>query len=353
MNLTVSRDLLPETANERNSFLKKYFCELAATATAADGCWNIRLFRPDDADFYIDPNLGEGLEWWSTNFAHVDVAEIPVAFHRAKGWQLSLNDSWTLYSWSKWLQHSGQPTETPGCVTVLHLDDHDDLMTPRIRFDASTSFRDLITGATINLRQPETVAASVISGAIGIGSFMAPFLHRFPNVHVRHLCSTEYTTERKGPHAVSPVEVQDELLAPQSMRPGLRLEKLAVAADPDEQPEAHPYIVTDDLNDWLKELPSGPVLVHIDMDYFNNRFNGDSDWVDAGPKYNPPLPQVLARIDAVFASLEDSGVAERVEDFAVALSPAFFPADLWEPSVARIDAQVKRLLAAGKWTSRE
>ena len=353
MNLTVSRNLLSETANERNPFLKKYFCELAATATAADGGWSIRLFRPDDADFYIDPDLGQGLQWWSSNFGKTEIAEIPLALHRAKGWQLSLNDSWTLYSWSKWLQDSVKAIETPECITVLHLDDHDDLMTPRILIDNSTGFRDLITGAAINLRQPKTVASAVTSGAIGIGSFMAPFLNRLPNVHVRHLCSTEYTTERKGPHAVSPVQVQDELLAPDSMRPGLRLQKLAEAADVAETPEAHPYLVTDDLVAWLKELPSGPVLVHVDMDYFNNRFNGDSDWVDEGPKYDPPLQQVLARIDGVFQSLENAGVAERVEDFAVALSPGFFPADLWEPSIGRIGAHVNRLLAKGKWTSRE
>jgi len=353
MNLTVSRDLLPELTNERDPFLKKYFCELAVTATAAEGSWSIKLFRPHDADFYIDPNLQQGLQWWSKNFGKIDIAEIPLALYRTKGWQLSLNDSWTLYSWSKWLQESGKAIGSPACVTVLHLDDHDDLMTPRIRFDGPNSFRDLITGATINLEQPESVASAVTSGAIGIGSFMAPFLHKIRNVHVRHLCSTEYTTERKGPHAVSPIEVLDELLAPGSMRPGLQLHKLADPAEVSVQAGALPYIVTDDLDDWLKELPAGPVVVHIDMDYFNNRFNGDSDWVDAGPKYDPPLPQVLARIDAVFESLERGGVAERVEDFAVAMSPGFFPADLWEPSITRIDAHVKRLLAEGKWTSRE
>jgi hypothetical protein len=352
MNLSVSRDLLPETIDERSTFLKRYFCEMAATVTAVDGHWSIRLFRPDEAEFYVDPNLDQGLEWWSRNFGKVDITEIPLALHRTKGWQLSLNDSWTLYAWSRWLQDCSNSTQIAECVTVLHLDDHDDLMTPRIILDDSTGFRDLITGAAISLRQPKTVAAAVTSGAIGIGSFMAPFLHKFPNVHVRHLCSTEYTAERKGPHVVLPVEVLDELLAPGSMRPALRLAKVD-AADPLEKPEVHPYFVTDDLDAWLKGLPSGPILLHIDMDYFNNRFNGDSDWVDEGPKYDPPLQDVLARIDRVFESLENAGVAERIADFAAALSPGFFPADLWEPSIARIDAHVKRLLAKGKWTSRE
>lgn len=350
MHLTVSRELLPEAEDERNEFLKKYFCELPASAIAADETWRIRLFRPANADFYIDPDLGQGLEWWSKNFGKIEVARIPHAFHRTRGWQLSLNDSWTLYSWSKWLEDSDTLNDIAETVTVLHLDDHDDLMTPRVLVEELNGFRDLITGAVIDLRRPETVAAAVTSGAIGIGSFMAPLLHRFPRVQVRHLCSTEYSDARKGPHTVSPVDVRDDLLAPGSMRPGLRLHKLDGTADAANVRASHPYIVTDDLGAWLKDLPAGPVLLHVDMDYFNNRFNGDSDWVDEGPKYDPPLEHVLARIDSVFQSLEGAGVAERVKDFAAALSPGFFPADLWELSIARIDAHVKRLLATGEWT---
>jgi hypothetical protein len=353
MSLTVNRHLLPEAEAERNELLKKYFCELPASASSAGETWSIHLCRPNNADFYVDPDLNRGLEWWSRHFSEISVPEIPLAFHRTRGWQLSLNDSWTLYSWSRWLQDSHITSDTAGTVTVLHLDDHDDLMTPRVLIDAGNGFRDLISGALIDLQQPETVAAGVTSGAIGIGSFMAPLLHRFPMVQVRHLCSTEYTDARKGPHIVCPVDVADELLAPGSIRPGLRLDKLQDSRDKTRVRGSHPYMVTDDLSAWLNNLPAGPVLLHIDMDYFNNRFNGDSDWVDEGPKYDPPLEQVLARIDRVFQSLEDAGVAERVNDFAAALSPGFFPADLWEPSIARIESHVKRLLAEGRWTSRK
>lgn len=353
MHVTVSRDLLPQTEAERNDFLKKYFCELPASATATRTGWDIRLARPANSDFYIDPDLGRGLEWWSKRFSETDIAGIPAALHRARGWQLSLNDSWTLYSWSKWFEELDRGSHAPECITVLHLDDHDDLMTPRVEREEANGFRDLITGARIELYRPETVAAAVTSGAIGIGSFMAPLLHQFRSVHVRHLCSTEYSDARKGPHSVYPVEVEDDLLAPGSMRPGLRLQKLDQSGDATKLSASHPYLVTDDLDAWLEDLPEGPVLLHIDMDYFNNRFNGDSDWVDEGPKYNPPLEQVLARIDGVFGSLERTGVAERINDFAAALSPGFFPADLWEPSIARIDAHVKRLVADGKWTTRE
>ena len=158
MRLTVGRELLPESEADRNEFLKKYFCELAASATANGAGWEIQLARPTNPDFYIDPVLSAGLEWWSKSFGRTDVAGIPTALHRTRGWQLSLNDSWTLYSWSKWLQELDCGNGSSECLTVLHLDDHDDLMTPRVAREGTNTFRDLITGATVELHRPETVA---------------------------------------------------------------------------------------------------------------------------------------------------------------------------------------------------
>jgi hypothetical protein len=352
MEVTVARDLLPEEERERSGFLKKYFCELAVSARETPEGWSLNLGRPDRDDFYIDPDLLQGLEWWSEKYGRVDVSGIPFAVHRRPGMHMSLNDSWTIYSWSRWLKESLAPREKPASVTLLHLDDHDDLMPPRVLIEGE-AWLDPISGLALDLWKPETVESAVRSGAIGIGSFMAPLLHLFPNVHVRHLCSTEYAKERQGPHIVRPVQVIDDLLAPGSVRPALELLPVGDSPGAAARGDGHPYDVTDDLASWLRNLPGGPVLIHVDMDYFNNRFNGDSDWVDYGPKYDPPLSDVLLRIDQVFDALAGEGVAERVADFAVALSPGFFPADLWAPAVGRIEERVDELIGAGRWPTRE
>lgn len=351
MEIIVARDLLPEEEQARAGVLKKYFCELPASAVEVPGGWSISLARPTRDDFYIDPDITGGLEWWSKNYGHTDVAGIAFALHRAPGIQLSLNDSWTIYSWSRWLHKSVPSGEKPESITLLHLDDHDDLMTPRVLVNGDEWF-DPISGLALDLWRPESVESAIRSGAIGIGSFMAPLIHLFPNVHVRHLCSTEYTKDRQGPHVIRPILVLDELLAPGSLRPAVGLSRVEDASEASRE-SGHPYVVTDDLSDWVKDLPDGPVLVHIDMDYFNNRFNGDSDWVDFGPKYDPPLNDVLRRIDQVFDILESSGVTERLVDFTVALSPGFFPADLWSPAIKRIEDHVVRLLGAKRWPTME
>ena len=103
------------------------------------------------------------------------------------------------------------------------------------------------------------------------------------------------------------------------------------------------YRATNDLNDWLADIGDGPVLLHVDMDYFNNRYDGDGDWIDRMRRLDPPLDAVLAQIDKVAAAMEHGGLIDRIEDAAVAFSPGFFPAELWQPAERRLRERLRRL----------
>lgn len=351
MEIVVGDDLLSPNEQERADFLKEYFCELSASSSEVADGWSLALSRPATADCYVDPRLDEGLRWWSETYGAMEVPDIPFAFHQARGFRLSLNDTWTTYSWSRWLEGLPAGEDLPATVTLLHLDDHDDFMTPRI-IHKGGEWHDVITGQVFDLRRPETVEAAARSGALGMGSIVAPLLHALPEVNVRHLCATDYRRKRKGPHLIYPVTFRDNLLAPGAPRPALRLDPAGAPA-PAGHTHGHPYAVTDDLEKWLADLPGGPVLIHVDMDYFNNRFDGDSDRVDHEPKYEQPLGRVLERIDEVFDALDRQGVAERVADMAVGISPGFFPAEFWGASVSRIEERVGRLLKEGRWAATE
>lgn len=339
-SITVDSSLLPETEDIRSNFLKEYFCELVASSKKVPEGWQIDLTRPPTNDYYIDPNLSKGLRWWSENFDPVQIKDIPFAFHNTLGFQLSFQDSWTLYSWSKYFAGLHNTNLTDYEVTVLHLDDHDDFMSPRLFIDEeSGNWIDGITGQNVDLLDPQSIKESIESGAIGIGSFLAPLLHRLPRVHVRHLCSTEYLAERGGTHSISINTIEDNLLAPKKLRPAIGHSRTAA----DETRSSHTYLVTDDLNNWLTDIPDGPILVHFDMDYFNNRYNGDSDWIYHGAKYDPSESQVLDRIEEIFNAFQKHKITKKIADVAVALSPGFFPADLWATSITRISKNCKSL----------
>ncbi len=273
MEWSIPANLLSEEPALRDQVLTHYFAERIPSSVLdgnGDGWWSVSIGVPPTADFYIDPRLAEGLTWWGCS-----VTDIPFAHRTVQGVFVSLSDAWTLLSASRWL--AGQ-VALPAHLTIIHLDDHDDLMCPRL--DAhGDRFTDLLTGRPVDLRDPSSVEAAISSGAIGMGSFLVPLLHALPFIDIRHLCDTNYAQERTGRYWLVRTHEPDTILDPQARRPSVRLDPIVDSlVIPDQT--AGIYQVRHDETALLADLGEGPILLHVDLDFFNNRFNGDSDWPD-------------------------------------------------------------------------
>lgn len=327
--LRIPKHLLPADDDARDELLCDYFCERVADSRADGNEWIIDLTTAPSVDFYPDELLTDGLAWWEAEFP---IEAVPLAWRDMGGWHLSLNDAWTLFNWSTYFTRIGR---IPDGLVILHVDDHDDLMTPRVSIDGG-SFVDLLTGSPIDLTRSSTVESAVRSGAVAQGSFLAPILHAARHVEIRHLCQTRYARERIGAWFVEPTFVRDSLLDPGSLRPGVGLAQGQAIAGQSR------YLVTSDVDEWVADLPEGEVLLHVDFDYFNNRFNGDSDWRRTSDRHDPPVEDVLERIDQMLASIRGAGLP--VSATAAALSPGFFPAEMWEPAVGAFAAGIERVL---------
>ena len=166
------------------------------------------------------------------------------------------------------------------------------------------------------------MAAAIESGAIGMGSFMTPFLLDVPQAEVRHLCQPP-KGKRTEDYLFRPTDVPDTLLAPGTLRPGIEL----VPAEPGTGPGR--WRTTPSVDDWLADIDGGPILLHVDMDYFCNRYDGDSDWGDRELRLDPPPEMIDHKIDEVVGALDAKGLAGRIEDVVIAFSPGFFPAEHW------------------------
>jgi hypothetical protein len=211
---------------------------------------------------------------------------------------------------------------------VIHVDDHDDLMSPRIGV-TDDGFVDLCTGSSVDIREPVSVEAAIRSGAIGQGSFLVPLLHSVPVSHLRHLCHTIYSDSRRTYHRLVKGTAPDELLEPQALRPLVNVE------DGLAEPGQSSYTVTRQPHVLAATLPpDSPILVHIDLDYFNNRFNGDSDFANTPNRHDPTLSEVEEMIDELLAVLIPIG--PRIASIAIGMSPGFFPGELWEPAINRL-----------------
>jgi hypothetical protein len=335
LTVHVARSLLPENEEARYDRLFDYFGSRLQSCSLHDDGWLLTLGWPKDAARYKDPNILKGLSWWSPKMT---IGEVPFAVRQEVGFQLALNDCWSLLAWSRWLAGRAAKDDLPTDLVLLHVDDHDDLMSPLI-VNQSQRWVDAITKKEFSLLKPGTVSSAIESGAVGVGSFIAPLLHQVPRVHIRHLCVTGYITSRRGAYSVDIGERLDDLLATGASRQSLKL----TSASPERAVAGHSYHVASNPSDWLVALPNAPVLLHIDLDFFNNRFNGDSDWRNRPDRHDPVLPDILASVDAVFASLSAERVLQKVVDMTVAISPRFFPAEFWGPTVNAIGAYARNL----------
>ena len=301
--------------------------------------WEIDLNWPSSADYYVDPCVEQGLAWWQ---AGTDIAEIHSQVSYSARGQLSLNDAWTLYSWSNWLAERRISGKAINEVVILHIDDHTDLMTPRLTM-LQDGWRDAISGDVFDLHVPTSVQSAILNGAVGVGSFMSPFIHTVPRVHLRHL-SQSAPDEGAQDFSLIPEPLADTILNTSASRPAIGIAReMPLPPDNPRRSNAKQYRFTSQLDRWLGELPDAPVLLHVDMDYFNNRYNGDSDWTARERRHDPKLPDIMLAIDAVFMAINETGVASRIENVTVALSPGFFPAEFWAASIARTQDHLARL----------
>lgn len=327
--LKVPLDRLPEDASERHGALRDYFCDKDAEAVRNGDGWELKLFWPGGEERHVDPKLDEGLRLWGG----IGLDEMAMAQRRSGRVLRALYDTWTLHSWSEWF--AGTDLASGETLTILHIDDHRDLGSPRL-FRRSGAWVDPITGRVFAFDDPGSVRSSIESGAVGMGSFLTPVLHRFPEADVRQLGQApkvKGTTD----YQIELTTEADQLLEPGAERPAVRLQEGVEGTGPGR------YRITDDPARWVENVRPGPVLLHVDMDYFNNRYDGDGDWRERREVLDPPVSKVVAEVDRVTTTLRRAGLVSRIGDAVIAFSPGFFPAELWEASDSRLQEGLEEL----------
>ncbi|MEZ5997054.1 MAG: hypothetical protein R3C25_15020 [Hyphomonadaceae bacterium] len=314
---------------ERHAALRDYFCDKDAEAKEVADGWELNLSWPGGVERHVDLRLDEGLAWWGDDARREGMA---LARRREGKVLRALYDSWTLHSWSEWL--SRQST-LPSHLTILHVDDHEDLGSPRL-FTEAGSWINAITGESVSLTDPLSVQSAIVSGAIGMGSFMTPFLHALPFCDVRHLRQPPKTRGTEDFDIVL-TSTPDTLIAPGHLRPAVKLVRCESGVG------AGRLRTTSDMADWLTDIQPGPILVHIDMDYFNNRYDGDSDWETHPERLDATADEISGAITIMIEALASRQLVERLEDVVIAFSPGFFPAEFWAEADARLRAGLRGL----------
>ena len=88
------------------------------------------------------------------------------------------------------------------------------------------------------------------------------------------------------------------------------------------------------------DLPEGRVIVHVDLDYLINDFNGNP--VTGYSLPNPDLTAVAcSKLDSFFDAM--SAIAPRVDRWIVATSPGFCSAFHWPWLLAQLEERIEAL----------
>jgi len=326
--LVVPKDLLPADQRRWHEFLRDYFCDKDAIPTTEGNRVRLRLEWPGGVERHVDPELQTGLDWWGEG---VTLSSMWSALRRDGRILTALYDTWTLLSWSEWL--AGTAVARAENVILLHVDDHRDLGAPRL-ITRDGALVDAITGASVNLRDPDSIRKAIHSGAIGMGSFMTPFIHTVPDARVRHLCQPPKVRQTRNSNLVRK-SVPDTLLHTGAERPAIDYAPVNAGA-------SGSYLATSDAALWASGIEGRPTLVHIDMDYFNNRYDGDSEWRESTDRLDPNMSDIIEKIDKLVDALARSRA--EIEDVVIAYSPGFFPAEYWREADHRLRAGLEKIL---------
>lgn len=332
--LRVPKHHLPLNESKRREILESYFSDHLPSAVEEADSWLICLERPQEqyGCYLHDERIKEGLEWWDKNAQIHDIPFQKRVFERGI---LAIEDQWMLYSWSRFFQRN---RSIPKEVILLHLDDHQDMMAPRIGTRIDGNLYDLISGDSLFLDDPSSVEKATLSGAIGKGSILIPLIWSIDKIHVRHLCFR--------PHPCSHYKIQrsiipDGLLSQIDNRISIRLE-------PTSKENFHStsnYVVTPDIDEWLEDMPKeAPILLHFDMDYFNDRFDGNSNWqTELKRIHDISIEAQLKQIDAVFLALQKRDLDKKIVDTCIGISPSFYPAEFWPITLPKVVEECHKL----------
>ena len=276
-------------------------------SVAEDDCECI-LEGPDTQYHTIDPYLPSILQ--RLGISH-DTQAIYGFREMRQQYSFCLEDVWSGYTIV-----STESLNTYDNVGIIHADDHTDLMPTILQVRDGNLW---YPGSSI-IFEPHSQEAwqmAIHHGVIGIGNFLTAICYLSPNIHIRHLSQASPVTDRTlglDYDIVTHWQVPDVSFA-------------CVTRNIDEnRGTAGSYRCSSNADCAFDDLPSCPIIVHIDLDYFINDFNGNP----CDSNYIPDKrlrTQAQHRIDDMFSGLHQ--LQPYIVSWIVAASPSFCSATHW------------------------
>lgn len=294
-----------------------------------DDEWRFRLGWTSDPLSFVDPGVAKA----AASLYGLSLSEIGGyrEVHRWSGRDVvfSMVHAWALLAAALAVsRRGGRPLQW-----IVHVDDHTDmgeLALQPAEFDGA--FTDPVFGTGLALADPDSVVSAVRRGVISKGNFLTAYLLGYPGARVTHVGAGL----ADGSFELVREDVPGMLGGHPLSRTALRR---AACPDGAGRFQRRGTLPTN------AATPGEGVWLDIDLDYFWNRYDGDSNRL--GRQLEPgEQDEVMRRVDRFLSELSQAPWIADIEVVSIAVSPGFFPTDHWAAVIPALRTGMREILDA-------
>jgi len=318
INIPLNERFRYEQASSLRSKIRRIVRSVAFEV--CNSSWSLKLLGPDMSYHNVDPDLQHILD---QQYVGLDIKDILHFKQSKKHFDLCFEDSWTGYFMALWWQNLAVNRD----LILIHLDDHTDMM-PTLLERCAEHLYDPTTNMLFDPLLPSSWEKSIVSGAIYIGSFITPFYYIQDQFHVRHLNNFKNSTHKC--YEVTRHELKFSLI-PSKKFAGIRKHASKISNSDGT------YLGGPDASKVLSYLPEGDIIVHIDLDYLINDFNGN-EGQSSSISADRLMTTANKKLDVFFQQLRAQAI--KVEKWIVGTSPGFCSSLHWQLLCNEIEKRI-------------
>lgn len=273
--------------------------------------WYFKLDNPSTLDWYIDSKLPTYL----LDVLKLKLEDIPSYYLQKKINKTEIVIS--MFHSHALLGVSNFHKNNPGSLitSIIHIDDHTDLMPALSNANVANSL------SILDVNEPMSVINSINKGTVGMGNFLNTYILNTPPGKIYHV-----KKQYKDNDFYYKESTINSVRQKENIGESIYFKDSVVLNPKRENTSKWKYEL---LKEVPKLLPLGQyekVWLDIDLDYFSNRYNKDSDW-NLMNYYNPSYEEVVHSLDEMLNHLKNAPWFKNIVVLTIAYSPGFFPSE--------------------------
>lgn len=302
-------------------FLQNYFNEFQFDYVENEDYFKLQL-TPLDYSYCED--ISKGL-----SDLKIDQSDVNKFCHITNNVCLCLSENWIPYAWTKILPELDIKNNI---FNLIHVDDHSDMMSPYI-YTSENEFYDLLTNQKIDFSDIISMKNTIKKGAITIGSMLTPIIYTVNNINILHYKKNilEESFNFKKDTFIDSVLIQN------AQRIKISLEK--------NKTNQNIYFKTSNFENIVYKCTetNNQCILHIDMDFFNNRYNGSTDWLKNKNINDSTFEEQKQEINNLCRFLKKINLTNPIRYIFIGLSPSFYPSEYWKKGLTYLLQNLKNI----------